>query len=133
MGIGFVFSFFNLINSFNAEDNILVPLLLAGIDKHAAQQRVDELLEQMGMSHRRKHYPWQLSGGEQQRVAIARALANSPELILADEPTGNLDQKTGDIILDLLSSIHQSGKTVIVVSHDPKMVSRATQVHNLET
>lgn len=130
--IGYVFQFFNLLYSFNAADNVLVPLLLAEIEKNKAEQRVNELLKQMGMLHRSKHYPSELSGGEQQRVAIARALANSPDIILADEPTGNLDQKTGDTILDLLINIHQEGKTIIVVTHDTKIVNRATKVFEMD-
>lgn len=130
--IGYVFQFFNLIYAFNAADNVLVPLLLAGENKGRAEQRVTELLEQVGMNHRRKHYPWELSGGEQQRVAIARALANSPEIILADEPTGNLDRKTGEAVLELLYKIHQSGTTVILATHDHRMVSRASSVYDME-
>jgi len=132
--IGFIFQFFNLIHSFNAKDNVLVPLLLAGVDKHKAEQRANELLEQVGMSHRKNHYPWELSGGEQQRVAIARALANSPSIILADEPTGNLDQKTGETILELLSDIHhKEGKTIVVATHDMKIMKRATRIYDMET
>lgn len=130
--LGFVFQFFNLIHQFNAADNVLVPLLLAGEGKTKAEQRVSQLLEQVGMTHRRKHYPWELSGGEQQRVAIARALANSPDIILADEPTGNLDKKTGSTILDLLSEIHKEGKTIIVVTHDARIVNQATRVYDME-
>lgn len=129
--LGFVFQFFNLIHQFNAADNVLIPLLLAGEEKVKAKQRVCRLLAQVDMIHRKKHYPWELSGGEQQRVAIARALANSPDIILADEPTGNLDKKTGNAILDLLSEIHREGKTVIVVTHDARIINQATKVYNM--
>ncbi len=129
--LGFIFQFFNLIHQFNVADNVLIPLLLAGEEKVKAKQRVCRLLEQVDMTHRKKHYPWELSGGEQQRVAIARALANSPDIILADEPTGNLDKKTGNAILDLLSEIHREGKTVIVVTHDARIINQATKVYNM--
>lgn len=131
--LGYVFQFFNLIYAFNAADNVLVPLLLAGANKSKADQRVTELLEQVGMTHRRKHYPGELSGGEQQRIAIARALANSPEIILADEPTGNLDKKNGEIVLDLLHKINLSGKTVILSTHDHRLVSKASSVYDMES
>jgi len=131
--LGYVFQFFNLIYAFNAADNVLVPLLLAGANKSKADQRVTELLEQVGMTHRRKHYPGELSGGEQQRIAIARALANSPEIILADEPTGNLDKKNGEIVLDLLHKINLSGKTVILSTHDHRLVSKASAVYDMTT
>lgn len=130
--LGFIFQFFNLIYSLNAEENVLVPLLLSGVNKNEAEQRASELLERVGMLQRKRHYPSELSGGEQQRVAIARALANSPEIILADEPTGNLDKKTGETILELLCEIHQEGKTLIVVTHDTRIAKLATRVYDME-
>src|SRR5690606_24736221 len=125
--IGFVFQFFNLLHSFNVEDNVLVPLLIDGKSKNP-HEKVATLLERVGMNHRSKHLPRELSGGEQQRVAIARALANDPDILLADEPTGNLDEKTGDKILEILSELHQEGKNVIVVSHDKRLLNYATNV-----
>lgn len=130
--IGFVFQFFNLIHSFNAEENIKVPMLIAEKNKNDINQRISELLEQVGMSHRRKHYPWELSGGEQQRIAIARALANKPKIILADEPTGNLDKNSSSSILDLLADIHKKGHTIVVVSHDSKVMERATILYDID-
>ena len=125
--IGFVFQFFNLLHSFNVEDNVLVPLLIDGKSKNP-HEKVATLLERVGMNHRSKHLPRELSGGEQQRVAIARALANDPDILLADEPTGNLDEKTGDKILEILSELHQEGQNVIVVSHDKRLLNYATNV-----
>lgn len=132
LNIGVVFQFYNLIYSLNTEENILVPLLLAGMEKKDADCRVNELLTKVGLTNRRNHYPSELSGGEQQRIAIARALANNPEIILADEPTGNLDKKTGDTILNLLDEINQEGKTIIMVTHDMSVVNRATRVINMD-
>lgn len=131
--IGFVFQFFNLIHSLNAEDNIQVPMLLEGVEKNKRQKRVNDLLGKIGIAHRKKHYPWEMSGGEQQRVAIARALVNSPNIILADEPTGNLDKKTSESILDVLTKINKEGKTVVVITHDTKVVNRATKVYDIES
>ena len=130
--LGFIFQFYNLIHSLNTEQNILAPLLISGLDKSRAECRVNELLEKFGMMHRRFHHPMELSGGEQQRVAIARALANHPDIILADEPTGNLDKKNGHIILDMLSEINKEGKTIIIVTHDMNLVDRATKVYRMD-
>jgi putative ABC transport system ATP-binding protein len=120
--IGFVFQFFHLLPSLTAFENVLVPLEIAGASSANARQRADALLAEVGLSERRHHYPSQLSGGEQQRVAIARALANDPPILLADEPTGNLDSATGRQIIDLLLQIHRArNTTLLLVTHDPEI------------
>jgi putative ABC transport system ATP-binding protein len=122
--IGFVFQFFHLVPSLTALENILVPMEIAG--RRDAAQRGRQLLEEVGLSDRGHHYPSQLSGGEQQRVAIARALANNPAILLADEPTGNLDSTTGRHILDLLLNVRQGRKTtLILVTHDAELAALA--------
>jgi putative ABC transport system ATP-binding protein len=122
--IGFVFQFFHLLPSLTALENVLIPMEIAGVS--GARIRATELLEEMGLSERGHHYPSQLSGGEQQRVAIARALANDPPLLLADEPTGNLDSATGRHIIDLLLEINRSrGTTLVLVTHDPELAAVA--------
>ena len=122
--IGFVFQAFHLIPSLTAMENVLVPMEIAG--RRDAGTRARALLEEVGLSDRGHHYPSQLSGGEQQRVAIARALSNEPKIVLADEPTGNLDSVTGRQVIDLLLSINRSrGATVVVVTHDPEIASMA--------
>jgi putative ABC transport system ATP-binding protein len=119
-----VFQSFHLIPSLTAMENILVPMEIAG--RRDASARARALLEEVGLSQRGHHYPSQLSGGEQQRVAIARALSNEPKIILADEPTGNLDSNTGRTVIDLLLSINRArGTTVVVVTHDPDIASMA--------
>jgi len=123
--IGFVFQFFHLIGSLTAVENVLVPLELAGAREAPARAR--ELLAEMGLADRGHHYPSQLSGGEQQRVAVARALANDPPLLLADEPTGNLDSATGEHIMDLLFEVNRSrGTTLVLVTHDRDIAARAS-------
>lgn len=126
--IGYIFQFFNLLQNFTSEENVSVPLVLSGLPKGDVNRKVHQLLEKVQVAHRKKHYPAEMSGGEQQRVAIARALANNPSIILADEPTGNLDEKTGETILNLLSDIHKEGKTLVVVTHDRRIADRATRV-----
>jgi putative ABC transport system ATP-binding protein len=122
--IGFVFQFFHLLPSLTALENVLIPMEIAGVS--GARIRATALLEEMGLSERGHHYPSQLSGGEQQRVAIARALANDPPLLLADEPTGNLDSATGRHIIDLLLEINRSrGTTLVLVTHDPELAAVA--------
>jgi putative ABC transport system ATP-binding protein len=122
--IGFVFQFFHLLPSLTAYENVRVPLEIAGTPE--AGKRADALLSEVGLGPRRHHYPSQLSGGEQQRVAIARALANDPAILLADEPTGNLDSGTGHHIIDLLIDVNRNRKTtVILVTHDPELAARA--------
>jgi len=127
--IGFVFQFFNLLPTLTAEENIQLPILIDGKKPDAYQERVDQLISLVGLNERRGHKPDQLSGGEQQRVAIARALVTQPAILLADEPTGNLDTKTGTVIMDLLRrSCDELGQTTIVVTHDPRAAAYADQV-----
>jgi putative ABC transport system ATP-binding protein len=122
--IGFVFQFFHLLPSLTAWENVRVPLEIAGADDPGS--RADALLLEVGLGPRRHHYPSQLSGGEQQRVAIARALANDPAILLADEPTGNLDSATGHQVIDLLIDVNRRRKTtVVLVTHDPELAARA--------
>lgn len=122
--IGFVFQFFHLVPSLTALENILVPMEIAG--RPDAAVRGSRLLDEVGLADRGHHYPSQLSGGEQQRIAIARALANEPSLVLADEPTGNLDSQTGRYILDLLLSVHRArGTTLVLVTHDAELAALA--------
>ena len=122
--IGFVFQSFNLLPYLSAFKNIEMPMIFAGIDKHTRKKRVDELLEIVDMTNRALHKPTEMSGGEQQRVAVARSLANNPEIILADEPTGNLDSKIGDSIMNLFMELWKSGKTIIMITHDPKVADK---------
>jgi putative ABC transport system ATP-binding protein len=125
--IGFVFQFFHLLPSLTAFENVLVPMEIAGIPK--AAPRAKELLEEVGLSDRAHHYPSQLSGGEQQRVAIARALANNPPILLADEPTGNLDSTTGQSVIQLLLDVNRTRRTTLVlVTHDPELAAVADVV-----
>jgi putative ABC transport system ATP-binding protein len=127
--IGFVFQFFNLLPTLTAEENILLPLLIDGKKLRQYEERLTALLDLIGLAERRGHKPEQLSGGEQQRVALARALITEPTILLADEPTGNLDSKTGIAIMELLRrSRDQLGQTVIVVTHDPRAASYADRV-----
>ncbi len=115
--IGFVFQSFNLIDELTVEENIELPLLYMGIPKKERKKRVQEVMERMNISHRNKHFPAQLSGGQQQRVAIARAVIANPKIILADEPTGNLDSKNGEEVMQLLSELHKEGTTIVMVTH----------------
>jgi putative ABC transport system ATP-binding protein len=127
--IGFVFQSFNLIPSMTARENVAFPMQFAGISPRKRDEQADYLLNQVGLGDRAFHRPTELSGGQQQRVAIARALVNDPKLILADEPTGNLDTASGAAIMQLLSDLHRSGRTVLVVTHDARMMRFAT--HNI--
>jgi putative ABC transport system ATP-binding protein len=130
--IGFVFQFFNLLPSLTAAENVALPLVLGGFPQDHAEERADGLLARVGLDRRKQHLPEQLSGGEIQRVAIARALAYRPPILLADEPTGNLDSKTGQAILDLLRSINQDdGCTVVMVTHSQEAARRADRVITL--
>ena len=127
--IGYIFQTFNLIPVMTALQNVALPCVLKGMPQAAAQDRAREILERVGLGHRVDHKPFELSGGQQQRVAIARALANEPEVVLADEPTGNLDTKTGSEIVQLLTELNRSeGVTVICSTHDPKMLASSARV-----
>ncbi len=125
--VGFVFQSFNLVQSMNAFENVAFPMRFAGISRKERKLISNNLLRRVGLEQRAYHKPTELSGGQQQRVAIARSLVNEPDLILADEPTGNLDSSSGLGIMQLLSDLHQLGKTVLVVTHDPRMQRFATQ------
>jgi putative ABC transport system ATP-binding protein len=129
--IGFIFQSFNLISQLNIIENIEVPMYYQGFSEHESYERAKELAEMVGLGHRLKHRPSELSGGQQQRVAIARALANDPLIILADEPTGNLDSTSGNEILDILDRLHAQGKTLIAVTHDESIAAGAERVIRL--
>ena len=118
--IGFIFQAFNLIGDLTVYENVELPLTYRGMSGTERRQRVHEALDRVGMVHRMKHYPSQLSGGQQQRVAVARALAGNPSILLADEPTGNLDSKNSEAVMDLLRDLHREGATVCMVTHDPR-------------
>jgi len=118
--IGFIFQAFNLIGDLTVYENVELPLTYRGMPSAERKKRVHEALERVGMSHRVKHYPSQLSGGQQQRVAVARALGGDPSILLADEPTGNLDSGNGEQVMDLLRELHRSGSTICIVTHDPR-------------
>lgn len=127
--IGFVFQFYNLIPNLDVEENIMLPLLLDGKKIRDYRKRLDEILEVVGLTDRKKHTPRELSGGQQQRVAIARALMGSPDILFADEPTGNLDSKTGAEIMELLQSINKSsGQTIIMVTHSPEAAKSSDRI-----
>jgi putative ABC transport system ATP-binding protein len=126
--LGFVFQSYNLIPQLDVVENVEVPMFYAGVPEREARTRAEALATRMGLGSRLHHRPSELSGGQQQRVAIARSLANDPLVLLADEPTGNLDSKTGHEILGLLDELHASGKTLVVVTHDPSVAGRADRV-----
>jgi putative ABC transport system ATP-binding protein len=125
--IGFIFQSFNLIGDLTVYENVDLPLTYRGMPASERKQRVNDALEKVGMGHRAKHLPSQLSGGQQQRVAVARALAGSPSVLLADEPTGNLDSKNGDAVMELLSNLHKSGSTIVMVTHDHRFARHAVR------
>jgi len=128
--IGFIFQSFNLINNLTALENVALPMLFQDVPTEVRRERAEKLLKMVDLDDRLDHYPAQLSGGQQQRVAIARALANGPEVILADEPTGNLDTKTGNNVMDFLQKLNKGGTTVIMVTHDPeKALAHAKKVY----
>jgi putative ABC transport system ATP-binding protein len=129
--VGFIFQSFNLIGDLNVYENVELPLTYRGMPSGERRQRVIEALERVGMSHRMRHYPSQLSGGQQQRVAVARALVGQPSILLADEPTGNLDSKNGDAVMELLRDLHRSGATICMVTHDPRFARYAQRTINL--
>jgi putative ABC transport system ATP-binding protein len=123
--IGFIFQAFNLIGDLNVFENVELPLTYRGMPAAERRRRAQEALERVGMSHRIKHYPAQLSGGQQQRVAVARALAGDPAILLADEPTGNLDSSNGEAVMNLLRELHHGGATICMVTHDPRYAKYA--------
>jgi len=129
--IGFVFQSFNLIDDLNVYENVELPLLYMGVPAKERKKRVTEMLDRMAMSHRRKHFPCQLSGGQQQRVAVARAVVSNPKIILADEPTGNLDSKNSKEVMDLLLQLHEQGTTIVMVTHSQHNASFADRIINL--
>lgn len=126
--IGFVFQSFNLLPHLNVLKNVELPLMYAGTSSKGRKLKAEEILESVGLSDRLKHKPNELSGGQRQRVAIARAIVNSPSILLADEPTGNLDSQAGGDILEIFSSLHRQGNTVIMVTHDPAVAARADRI-----
>ena len=129
--IGFVFQSFNLIDELNVTENVELPLTYLGVPRRERQQRVKEMLQRMGISHRAGHFPQQLSGGQQQRVAIARAVVSNPKLILADEPTGNLDSKNGKEVMELLRQLNADGTTVVMVTHSQRDAGYASRIISL--
>jgi putative ABC transport system ATP-binding protein len=129
--IGFIFQSFNLIGDLTVYENVELPLTYRGMSSSERKQRVQQALERVGMGHRVRHYPSQLSGGQQQRVAVARALAGSPAILLADEPTGNLDSRNAEAVMDLLRDLHREGATICMVTHDPRFAKHAERTIHL--
>jgi putative ABC transport system ATP-binding protein len=129
--IGFIFQSFNLIGDLTVEENVELPLSYRGLPATQRKQWAREALEKVGMGHRAKHLPSQLSGGQQQRVAVARALAGKPAVLLADEPTGNLDSKNGEAVMDLLAALHKDGATIVMVTHDTRFANHADRTIQL--
>jgi putative ABC transport system ATP-binding protein len=129
--VGFIFQAFNLIGDLTVYENVELPLTYRGMPSSERRQAVQEALDKVEMAHRMKHYPSQLSGGQQQRVAVARALAGSPSILLADEPTGNLDSKNGEAVMDLMKNLHSEGATICMVTHDPRYSAYAERTIHL--
>jgi putative ABC transport system ATP-binding protein len=129
--IGFIFQSFNLIGDLTVFENVELPLTYRGMPKAERKKRVHDALERVGMAHRMKHYPAQLSGGQQQRVAVARAVVGDPSILLADEPTGNLDSNNGEAVMGLLSELHREGATICMVTHDPRYAHHADRTVHL--
>ncbi len=129
--IGFIFQAFNLIGDLTVAENVELPLTYRGMPAAERKQRVQNALERVGMAHRMRHYPSQLSGGQQQRVAVARAVAGDPVILLADEPTGNLDSKNGEAVMDLLGELHKGGATICMVTHDARYTAHADRAVHL--
>lgn len=131
--IGFIFQIFNLMPGLTALENVVLPMIFQGIPRYKREKRARKLLEQVGLGHRLNHRPNKLSGGEQQRVAISRALSNNPEVVLADEPTGNLDSKTGEDVMKMLSDLHKNeGRTIIMVTHEKDIARYAERIIHLK-
>jgi len=130
--MGFVFQNFNLLNYASVYENVELPLIFAGLSFRKRRRRVEEMLEKVGLVERRNHLPSELSGGEMQRIAIARALANNPSIILADEPTGNLDSTTGKEIINIFEELWRQGNTVVMITHDPEISSRTKRIIKLK-
>ena len=129
--IGFIFQAFNLIGDLNVYENVELPLTYRQMAAAERKERVHQALDRVGMAHRTKHYPAQLSGGQQQRVAVARAIGGKPSILLADEPTGNLDSKNGEAVMDLLEELHSDGATICMVTHDPRYAEHAGRTLHL--
>jgi putative ABC transport system ATP-binding protein len=129
--IGFIFQAFNLIGDLTVYENVELPLTYRGMPSAERRDRVQKALERVGMAHRTKHYPAQLSGGQQQRVAVARAVAGDPLILLADEPTGNLDSQNGEAVMGLLRELHEAGATICMVTHDPRFARHAERTVHL--
>ncbi|HET7570542.1 MAG TPA: ABC transporter ATP-binding protein [Gammaproteobacteria bacterium] len=130
--IGFIFQTFNLIGDLSVYENVELPLVYrGGTSKEERREKVNSVLERVGMAHRVNHYPSQLSGGQQQRVAVARALVGEPSILLADEPTGNLDSASGEAVMELMDELHQAGATICMVTHDPRYATRAARTIQL--
>jgi putative ABC transport system ATP-binding protein len=129
--VGFIFQAFNLIGDLTVYENVELPLTYRGTPSAERKQKVQDALEKVGMAHRMKHYPSQLSGGQQQRVAVARAVCGEPSILLADEPTGNLDSTNGEAVMDLLSELHRGGATICMVTHDPRYAKYADRTIHL--
>lgn len=130
--IGFIFQTFNLLPRYSALDNVALPLVYAGVSKKEREQRARDVLKQVGLQDRWHHKPNELSGGQRQRVAVARALVNKPSILLADEPTGNLDSKTSDEIMALFKTIHQNGNTIVLVTHEEEIALHAQRIIRLK-
>lgn len=129
--VGFIFQSFNLIGDLTVYENVELPLTYRGMNSHERRKRVTEALERVGMAHRAKHLPSQLSGGQQQRVAVARAVGGQPSILLADEPTGNLDSTNGEAVMELLSELHHGGATICMVTHDTRYAQHADRIVHL--
>jgi putative ABC transport system ATP-binding protein len=129
--VGFIFQSFNLIGDLTVYENVELPLTYQKMPKSERKERVQSALERVSMAHRMKHYPSQLSGGQQQRVAVARAIVTEPSILLADEPTGNLDSSNGDIVMEMLGELHRSGSTICMVTHDPRYTKYAQRTVHL--
>jgi putative ABC transport system ATP-binding protein len=129
--IGFIFQSFNLIGDLTVAENVELPLVYRGLSASERRRRVTEALDRVAMSHRARHFPAQLSGGQQQRVAVARALAGEPQVLLADEPTGNLDSKNGESVMELLTELHATGSTIVMVTHDRRFTRYAMRTIGL--